>query len=139
MQTFMPEKDMTAIAKSLDYRRLGKQRVECLQILNSILLHRQHGWRHHPIVKMWMPNPAGLAAYGVAICREWIERGYRDTCLGKITNLIKPNAKDMPDWWGREDIIESHRSNLIRKFPEFYGPKWPGTPSDLPYVWAIDE
>jgi len=135
MQTFMPEQTFEEIAKALDYRRLGKQRVETLQIINAIVMNRQHGWRNHPATKMWMKNPAGLAAYGIAMCEEWIRRGYNDTCLGKIKKVIAPDATDLPRWWGREDIVRSHRSNLIRKFPDFYRPLWSNVPDDLPYVW----
>ena len=36
MQTFLPTKNIRTTAKQLDYRRLGKQRVECKQILNAL-------------------------------------------------------------------------------------------------------
>lgn len=36
MQTFLPYADFSMSAKCLDYRRLGKQRVEAMQILNAI-------------------------------------------------------------------------------------------------------
>ena len=36
MQTFLPYPDFTQSAKTLDYRRLGKQRVEAWQILNAL-------------------------------------------------------------------------------------------------------
>ncbi len=47
----------------------------------------------------------------------------------------QPREPDLPSWWGREDIMTSHRSNLIRKFPEHYAGLWAGVPDDLPYVW----
>ena len=36
MQTFLPYKNFYECAKVLDQKRLGKQRVEVLQLLNSI-------------------------------------------------------------------------------------------------------
>jgi len=36
MQTFLPFPDFKKSASCLDYKRLGKQRVEGLQILNAI-------------------------------------------------------------------------------------------------------
>ena len=36
MQTFLPYPDFKKSASCLDYKRLGKQRVEGLQILNAI-------------------------------------------------------------------------------------------------------
>ena len=37
MQTFLPYADFPGSAKVLDRKRLGKQRVECCQILNTLL------------------------------------------------------------------------------------------------------
>ena len=46
VQTFLPDPDFVATARLLDGRRLGKQRVEALQILRA--LHRQsYGWKAH--------------------------------------------------------------------------------------------
>ena len=36
MQTFLPYSDFIKSAKCLDYRRLGKQRVEAWQIYNTL-------------------------------------------------------------------------------------------------------
>jgi hypothetical protein len=36
LQTFLPYADFVKTAKCLDYRRLGKQRVEAFQILNIL-------------------------------------------------------------------------------------------------------
>lgn len=146
MQTFLTEFDFHANAKNLDYRRLGKQRVECKQILAA--LHGDSGgWVNHPATKMWRGYEPALIAYAVAICWEWIERGYKDNLLpyfldmqirGK-KNLIS-STYDAP-WWFNPDIpishalIMSHRSNLIRKDPDYYSVKWPELDSDLEYVW----
>jgi hypothetical protein len=52
MQTFVPYgDDFHRNADALDIRRLGKQRVEGLQILRC-LSGLSTGWRNHPIVKM---------------------------------------------------------------------------------------
>ena len=57
MQTFLPYQSFKESAKSLDYRRLGKQRVEVLQLLNSIkkLKNKEpvKGWKNHPARKIW--------------------------------------------------------------------------------------
>jgi hypothetical protein len=107
MQTFMPYVDFTLVAKCLDNKRLGKQRVECWQIylvlqkikrreyledLNNLeipkitpiqyeeLLSLKHlGWEYHPIVKMWKGYEESLLYYGVDMCDEWISRGFKDT------------------------------------------------------------
>ena len=38
MQTFLPYPDFRESLESLDYKRLGKQRVEALQLVKSIYI-----------------------------------------------------------------------------------------------------
>ena len=52
MQTFLPYADFAETARVLDQRRLGKQRVEALQVLRALFIPG-YGWRHHPVVRMW--------------------------------------------------------------------------------------
>lgn len=136
MQTFLPYSNFKESAKCLDYRRLGKQRVECLQILQC-LAGVKTGWKNHPAVQMWKGYETALVEYGFAICREWIGRGYKDTCLEKIDKLDwnKELQTKYPLWLATPKFHISHRSNLIRKFPEHYGKLWPDIPNDLPYFW----
>lgn len=118
-------------------RRLGKQRVEALQILNALYkIEEGKGWSNHPAREMWRETPQALVAYGLAICREWISRGYKDTCYDKI-NAYNANVPIyvMPSWFGSEAFHLSHKSNLIRKMPDHYKPFWPDVPNDLEYVW----
>lgn len=86
---------------------------------------------------MWRGYEAALISYGIAMCDEWIARGYKDTCRGKIGLFrLKYGTEDvLPPWWGRPDVHSSHRSNLLRKDPDFYGQyNWPDSP-EAPYVW----
>lgn len=131
MQTFLPYANFTASAKALDNRRLGKQRVECLQILKA-LTEPTYGWKNHPAVKMWQGCEGSLANYARAVCEEWRARGFRDTCLEKIAAFTGPLG-DMA--WITPELCRSHQSNLIRKDAAFYSPQFPGVASDLPYVW----
>ena len=52
MQTFITDFDMAQNAKKLDDKRLGKQRIEALQIANCLLV-KESRWKNHPAVKMW--------------------------------------------------------------------------------------
>lgn len=136
MQTFVPEgSDLSLNFQRLDYRRLGKQRVETWQILNT-LTGVSSGWSNHPAVRMWAGYEMGLALYGQKCCEEWVRRGYKDTMLIRFQTVLDGVvASPLPPWIDRPDVTESHRSNLIRKDQEFYQPFWPGTTYDLPYVW----
>ena len=118
----------------LDYRRLGKQRVETYQLLRANL-DITLGWKNHPAAIMWRNNIHGLIAYGVTMCDEWTKRGYKDTTKEKILALGYADHNDLPSWWGDPDIHSSHRSNLLRKDPDFYSQwGWDDDPT-APYIW----
>jgi hypothetical protein len=147
MQTFLPYADFAQTAAVLDPRRLGKQRVEVLQIMRAVIVP-DYGWRHHPAAKQWKGYEEALAAYGVAICREWCRRGHADTCEVKIRDELAQlgitevreqdelaTAGALPPWLGDEDFHRSHRSSLLNKDPEWYGDVFTDVPPDLPYVW----
>lgn len=142
MQTFLPYPDPTESAKCLDYRRLGKQRIECLQILNVLLGRTKPtksgriGWANHPAVLMWKGHERALVDYAVRMCDEWIKRGYKDTRRAILTSSIDMDQPIVyPSWVGDMAFHVAHRSNLIRKKPDFYQPLWPDVRDDLPYVW----
>ncbi|WP_234470062.1 MSMEG_6728 family protein, partial [Streptomyces sp. MBT70] len=70
MQTFLPDSDFRRSALLLDRRRLGKQRVEALQVLRGLTVPG-YGWRRHPAVRMWSGYEEALVRYGLEICRVW--------------------------------------------------------------------
>lgn len=144
MQTFLPFNTFHQSAECLDNKRLGKQRVECIQILN-VLMGVKTGWKNHPAVKMWKGYEHCLMVYTMVIISEWKRRGYKDTCMDKLFELIdRSTAIDpmaslediSPPWLHDERVIESHRSNLMRKNPEHYS-QYFDTPDNLPYAWPV--
>ena len=75
MQTFLPYADFKASAKCLDYRRLGKQRVEAMQIHKIVSGERTTGgWINHPAVVMWRGFSSLLAYYHNEMVAEWVSR-----------------------------------------------------------------
>ena len=132
MQTFLPYRSMSESVRCLDYRRLGKQRVEAFQILNA-LAGKSKGWTNHPATKMWRGYENALAFYNDLCLEEWVRRGYKNTMKKEESY----GAIRLPGWLGREDIHASHRSNLLKKDPEFYGKFGWTEPDDLAYVWPI--
>lgn len=136
MQTFVPYPDILESVRVLDRQRLGKQRVEAYQILRA-LTGVSKGWIHHPAVKMWKGHEGTLAVYAAACCQEWTRRGYADGVLENLMPYLREAMIPLtyPSWWGDDAVHASHRSNLLRKMPEFYGQYgWSESP-DLPYVW----
>lgn len=139
MQTFLPYNSFVRSAQTLDRQRLGKQRVEAWQILRA-LLGETKGWTTHPATLMWRSYEAALCLYAIAMCEEWISRGYNDTMLPRFEQAlatIGPSAvlPILPDWLGDREFHASHRSNLLRKDPVFYARYGWTEPDDLPYVW----
>ena len=134
MQTFMPYPSFTSSLACLDDKRLGKQRVEALQIYRALTIE-EYGWKNHPIVKMWKGYENSLIDYGNRMIREWIRRGYKNTM-----EIIPVVAVTKPPWVFDKTVRLSHQSNLIRKDPEFYRPIFgPEVPDNLPYVWPVRE
>jgi hypothetical protein len=148
MQTFLPVADFEDGARLLDSPRLGKQRVETLQILRALELP-DYGWATHPAVRMWRGRTPALVAYGLAMVRAWQERGFADSTAHQITEFAPeaagvPQAElaaagALPSWVGDEALHRSHRSNLLAKDPAFYrqrfAERFGPEPDDLPYVW----
>lgn len=138
MQTFLPLPSFSESASVLDWRRLGKQRVEAKQILQILLNETpSKGWRRHPAVLMWRGYEPALVEYSVSICEEWIKRCYVDSLLPYFVRRRQLSAFRLPPFVHNPSFHLSHRSNLVRKDPVFYGPLWPGVPSDLPYMWIV--
>jgi hypothetical protein len=131
MQTFLPYRNFIQSAEHLDWRRLGKQRVEAMQILNA-LKRGEGGWYNHPATKMWRGYEDALGLYMNAMINEWVRRGYNNTmelyCDGG--RII-----DYPKWLGDEAFHASHRAALLYKAPEWYNEfNWTEEPK-LAYIW----
>ncbi|WP_432523117.1 MSMEG_6728 family protein [Kineococcus sp. SYSU DK006] len=143
MQTFLPYPDFARSAAVLDAPRLGKQRVETLQVLRALELP-DYGWVNHPAVRMWRGCTPALVAYGLACVAEWKRPGRADSTERLIAEFAPEVvgraqaelAHLMPPWLGDEAVHRSHRSALLRKDPAFYRPVFgDGEPDDLPYHW----
>ena len=77
---------MERSAKALDNKRLGKQRVEALQILRANL-GLTKGWRNHPAAVMWRGHEGYLYLYTNAMCMEWRQRGFVDNVQGQLQDI----------------------------------------------------
>lgn len=141
MQTFLPFPDFRQSAAALDRLRLGKQRVEALQVLRALVIP-EYGWQSHPAVRMWMGHVPALTMYGLAMVDEWTARGGEDTTREQIMEFAPQAAHPdyaakipLPYWLGNPEFHLSHRSRLVAKDQRFYAEAFPGTEPDLEYVW----
>ena len=141
MQTFLPYKSFRKSAQILDYKRLGKQRVEGMQIINAIEGNPRKdgkpykGWVSHPCSIMWKPYVNALKHYTNIIIAEWIKRGYNNNMkmYNDFNEIIKPH------WLGNESFHSSHRANLLRKDQEYYSQFKLKENPNSPYVWHDTE
>lgn len=132
MQTFLPYKSFERSVSVLDYKRLGKQRVEALQLIKSIYLE-DYGWRNHPASKMWKDYPEALQHYMNICIDEWVKRGYNNTMQKAKVNT---ETLRFPTWLGDDRLHDSHKSNLLNKDRDFYVQYNWAVPMDLPYYWC---
>jgi len=71
---------------------------------------------------MWQGYGYILAVYGLAMCTEWVERGYKDNLRDVFASLLDSTPEwGIPPWLGNEAFHESHQKVLMVKNPEHYG------------------
>jgi hypothetical protein len=139
MQTFLPYPSFADSVRLLDRARMGKQRVEALQVLRAVTV-AGYGWRNHPVAKMWQGYVPALTKYALESADAWIELGYADTVRPQVLEFapeVESRAQyelEMPPWMGDPAFHRSHQSNLVRKDPLFYRPLFTDVPDDLPYL-----
>jgi hypothetical protein len=90
---------------------------------------------------MWYGSEHLLMDYQFAICNEWTDRGYKDTCLSK-TLAVCSEIQDgfLKPWWlGDDRLHSSHRSNLLRKDYGYYSKFGWDEPDNIEYFWPTKE
>lgn len=130
MQTFLPYPSIIKSLRCLDNKRLGKQRVETLQILRA-LCGITKGWQNHPATRMWRDYEGALTMYYNQTLFEWERRGFQNN-MERIRDIREPL---LPPWFGDLDFHAAHRSNLLRKDFAYYCQFHWQEPLDLPYIW----
>ena len=110
MQTFLPYSSLIASAVVLDDARLRKQQVEAEQILKVLANPTPKGWANHPAVLQWKGYEIALTYYLTCISKECSKRGFRGRHDYNLNCTV-----NMPPWFGRTDVHESHKSRLLFK------------------------
>jgi hypothetical protein len=150
MQTFITFRTFAKTAASLDMMRLGKQRVEALQILKALRSEGPTVGNPHAY-EMWRGYEECLVYYGLIVTHEWrIVRGFKDDTWGQFAeyaadygmlrtpDMVKeqsPVEVVYPPWMGEDWILRSHRSRLIEKMAHHYGEQFGATPENMQYLW----
>ncbi len=134
--TFLPYPNYIRSVQCLDYKRLGKQRLECKQII-EILEGKDSRYKNHSAVKMWIGYTNSLKYYSNCCINEWISRGYKNTMLKYNVDY----QNDDPWWIGDVNFHRAMRARLIEKDRNFYLPKFPKDEgfNDGKYFWPVME
>lgn len=137
MQTFLPYTSFPESLNCLDDKRLGKQRVEAMQILNILTgKNATAAWKNHPAVRMWKGYEEALKHYHNLCIDEWVNRGKNNT-MERIP--VKWNDIKLPKWLFDSRLIISHRCNLLRKDFDYYVQKFGDKYDvDAPYWWPVE-
>lgn len=117
MQTFLPYADFEQFARALDVKRLGKQRVETIQVVRA-LTWPDYGSASHPAVLMWKGFEEALGRYGFVCCDVWTELGFGDTCASTMAADLHgagihhirsqrelSGARALPSWLGADNAV----------------------------------
>jgi len=160
MQTFLPYNDFVKSSQCLDFRRLGKQRVEAKQIINILTgVTPDSRWKNHPAVLMWKGYVPVLKFYHDVMLYEWIRRGYKNSMpflfqsyegmhhtisCDKIiyTHTFKEIHLwgkifeiSLPDWL-TDEFCSWHRAALLEKNYDYYKQfNWTEEPK-IDYLWG---
>lgn len=145
MQVFLPYKDPAKTAQCLDNKRLGKQRLECLQIL-FVGYNIMGYWEipnyifSHPTYELWKTNLDWLLTFYLsAIMREWqIIRGFNNEKCWRAYMYINEKINwsykipwEYPIEWHKYlppfikmDFCKKHQQLLLKKDYEYYKEKF---------------
>lgn len=95
--------------------------------------------------RVWEGYEIALGAHIAALCAEAHTRGLPRNEHLDIKNMISQMRREedtpfeVPLWFQDLDVLRSHRSNLVRRWPQRYGDMWKGTPFNWPYLWPFSE
>ena len=76
----------------------------------------------------------GVEAYQIVRTLLEIASGWRHH---PAVRMWRGHTDALPPWLGTESLHASHRSNLLRKDPDWYGRFGWTEPPDLPYIWPV--
>lgn len=164
VNTFVLCQNKENLFDDLDKRRLGKQRVEAMQIINILEDYDRTGefkkgsYGNHPATQMWIGYTNALKVYFNLCVKEWIKRG----CVNNMALFdidedkyrIVPCEFDgvtcqfleefdefcFPKWFSFPPLILSHRASLLRKDPDeyhFFNDELTAEYYDKGYLWPL--
>lgn len=145
MMTWMPNMSLFDSVGALELDQLAVALVESASLFNEMTYDEpdpDYGKAPAPLRMMWLGYEAALAGYVAACSATLVGYGVTSSTVSlgvaqTITELRRDDETPfvMPPWITDTDVLRSHRSNLMRRWPESYS--WKGTPLLMPYLWPV--
>lgn len=143
MMTWMPNMSLFDSAGALELDQLAVAMVESASLFNELIYDEpdpELGKAPAPLRLMWLGYETALAGYVAACSASLVAYGVSSSTLSlgvAQTMTVLRRDEDapmvMPPWFTDTDVLRSHRSNLMRRWPDSYS--WKGTPLRMPYLW----
>jgi hypothetical protein len=137
-------------AEDLDIQRIALAAKESAELFNALCYGEQpeswpEAWERHPCRQMWLGYEPALAAYSSAMCVRMCQLGVLpDPSTFTLLQTLREMQHDgedvsfvAPPWMTDTDVLLSHRSNLVRRWPAVFGKTWKGVPPRMAYVWPF--
>lgn len=144
MMTWFPNASIFDSLEALELPQLAQTFDHSLALFDDLVFSEDYT-SPMPLVVMWRGHERYLAAYAAAaavvLVGRGVSTGVRAQELAQTVSRLAADGSigelDEPSWLNDHDVLRSHRSNLMRRWPELYS--WPNTPIDLPYIWPVSD
>lgn len=151
MQTWLTRVSWRAASQDLESRQAVLQTIEAYDLFEYLLGYSDESKEAPPapLQRMWQGHEYSLGIYAMTMGERVHKLGIKDEIFFKTHDLFQQWKKDakedgepIPSWvtppWARDtDVMRSHRSNLVRRWPRQYSPIFLKTPDNMPYVWPL--
>lgn len=145
MMTWLTRMSFLDTAEDLETDLLVGQMRDAAELAEAILFQENEELTMaHPVVRIWAGYEIGLIGYLLSMNLELARRGIGSpVSVFKITGAIqqlRSAGEDTtfvkPAWTEDTDVLRSHRSNMVRRWPQ-YASVWSKTPELMPYIWPF--
>jgi len=144
MITWMTRMSILDTADDLEPDLAFQTMSQGIKLLRSLTTEDGVYGNTRPEFRMWEYHETALAAYLVALEASLSTRGVFSFHHHRVRSTlfdfqrVNPEVQfESPSWWEDVDVLRSHRSNLIRRWPDQYGETWRRTPKNMPYLWPF--
>jgi len=146
MMTWMTAMSLFDSAEALATDQLAQARRESEALFYELVFDEfddDLGKAPAPLRMMWTGYETALAGYSIACSAILVGRGIATSQQAlELSNTIEdlrrggdPAPLEIPPWLSDTDVLSSHRSNLLRRWPDNYS--WRRIPANMPYLWPV--